>query len=100
MPLNTGAFDLIKVRLSTALDDIGSLVETDAKMRCPVKTGHLRSSISHHKEGADTVVIGTNVEYAPYVHYGTYKMAARPFLQDALDSQMGNIMTILSKVSD
>jgi hypothetical protein len=46
------------------------LVENDAKKRCPVDTGQLRQSITHEVEG-NTGVIGTNVEYAPYVEYGT-----------------------------
>lgn len=46
------------------------LVENDAKKNCPVDTGQLRQSITHEVEG-NTGVIGTNVEYAPYVEYGT-----------------------------
>lgn len=32
----------------------------------------------------DKVYIGTNVEYAPYIELGTVKMAARPFLKNAV----------------
>lgn len=32
-----------------------------------------------------TVIIGTNVEYAEYVHNGTTGMAARPFLREGID---------------
>lgn len=32
----------------------------------------------------DKVYIGTNVEYGPYIELGTYKMAARPFLKNAI----------------
>lgn len=35
-----------------------------------VHTGNLRNSIVHEVED-DTVVIGTNVHYAPYVEFGT-----------------------------
>lgn len=31
-----------------------------------------------------SVYIGTNVEYAPYIELGTYRMASRPFLRKAL----------------
>lgn len=54
------------------------LVENDAKKRCPVDTGQLRQSITHEVEG-NTGVIGTNVEYAPYVEYGTGKYASGPY---------------------
>lgn len=47
------------------------VVENDAKKRCPVgKTGILRNSIIHWTEGKEGN-IGTRVEYAPYVCYGT-----------------------------
>lgn len=50
------------------------LVQGDAKMLCPVNDGRLRNSI----QGATTDdgtritgVVSTNVEYAPYVEFGT-----------------------------
>ncbi|WP_334111256.1 HK97-gp10 family putative phage morphogenesis protein [Thermodesulfitimonas autotrophica] len=58
-----------------ALVRAGLLVERDAKKLCPVDTGRLRTSISHRLTGAGTknpaVEVGTNVEYAPYVEFGT-----------------------------
>lgn len=33
----------------------------------------------------NTVVVGSNVEYAEYVHNGTSKMAGRPFLREGID---------------
>ena len=39
-----------------------------------------------------TVHIGTNVEYAQHLEYGTVKMAKQPFLRRAFDEQRGNIM--------
>lgn len=86
---------------------IGSLaarVETAAKGRCPVGTpestgkpgyvgGRLRSSINWRieLEGDELVgIIGTNVEYAIYVHEGTRYMAARPFLVDGLQAVTGS----------
>ena len=60
---------------------IGIKAERYAKARCPVGTpestgkkgyrgGTLRNSITFQVEG-DTLSIGTNVEYAPYVELGT-----------------------------
>lgn len=37
------------------------------------------------------VYIGTNVEYAPYVHYGTSKMSPNKFLLNACDRNMEQI---------
>ena len=34
--------------------------------------------------GEDTVSVGNSLEYAPFVHEGTYKMKGRPYLRDGL----------------
>ena len=66
------------------LEAIGLTAEGYAKLACPVDTGRLRNSISHAVDEADgAVYIGTNVEYAPYVEYGTSKMKAQPYLKPA-----------------
>lgn len=36
------------------------------------------------KPDKNTVFVGTNVEYAPYVEFGTTRMKARPYLKPAL----------------
>lgn len=66
---------------------LGIKVQSAARRRCPVDTGRLRSSIGvTQKETAQGAVtsIGTNVEYALYVHEGTRFQQGRPFLADAL----------------
>lgn len=50
------------------------LVEADAKKECPVDMGVLRASITSDvqvDESGITGIIGSNLEYAPYVHNGT-----------------------------
>ncbi|MAH45855.1 hypothetical protein CMI37_08490 [Candidatus Pacearchaeota archaeon] len=51
-------------------------VEALAKKSTVVDTGRLRSSITH-SFGKNEARVGTNVEYAIYVEYGTQKMEAR-----------------------
>jgi len=51
-----------------------------------IDSGRLRDSIKF-KVSNDDVKVGTNVEYAPYQEYGTYKIAARPYLRPALDQK-------------
>lgn len=46
------------------------LVEADSKILCPVDDGQLRQSITYEVDNY-TGAVGTNVEYAPYVHQGT-----------------------------
>lgn len=50
------------------------LVERDAKANCPVDLGILRASITHEVSVTPLCItgcIGSNLEYAPYVHNGT-----------------------------
>lgn len=62
-------------------------VESAAIRGCPVDTGRLRSSITHEVDrDSEGLVgtVGTNVEYAPYVEFGTSHNQAQPFLRPAL----------------
>lgn len=46
----------------------------------------------------DTVVIGTNVEYAEFVHNGTVKMSPRPFLLDGVNRSTERIEELLNQI--
>lgn len=59
-------------------------IEREAKLRAPVDTGMLRGSITSTGGGSE-YEIGTNVEYAPFIEYGTSKMSAQPFLSPAFE---------------
>lgn len=78
--------------IQTALEAIGLRCARHAAMNISgadghptrVHTGNLRNSISHQVAGAEEAVyVGTNVEYAVYVHDGTRKMDPNRFLRDA-----------------
>jgi HK97 gp10 family phage protein len=78
---------LNQVGLSFTVDDLaeGALViAQQAENNCPVDTGFLRSTVFVQEVGND-VEIGFSAEYASYVEFGTYKMAAQPFLRPAFD---------------
>jgi HK97 gp10 family phage protein len=47
-------------------------------------TGTLRNSIAHEVVSSQRVRVGTNVEYAPFLEFGTARMAPRPFMRPAL----------------
>ena len=67
--------DGIKSAIGAALEEIGLLAENYAAKKCPFDTGNLRGSITHEVDTAgNAVYIGTNVEYAPYVEFGTRHM--------------------------
>lgn len=53
-----------------------------------VDTGRLRASITHrieHDGGESVAYVGTNVEYAPHLEFGTKRMAPRPFMVPAIE---------------
>lgn len=61
-----------------------------------VDTGNLMNSIGFKVDRKDqSVTIGTNVEYAHFVEFGTSKMRPRPFLRTALVEHKADILKIL-----
>lgn len=90
----------LEEKIKTALDTIGIVCESHAKKNCPVDTGNLRNSITH-KVGNDNrhVVIGTNVEYAPYVENGTSNenYPKQPFLKPAIEDNVNQYRMIVEK---
>lgn len=50
------------------------------------RTGDLQRDVSYEVErsGDNTVDVGNSLEYAIFVHDGTRRMAARPYIKDAL----------------
>ena len=79
------------------LEEWGLTAEAYASDYCPVDTGRLRASISHDTD-EDTMYLGTNVEYAPYVELGTSRMDAQPFLRPAIENHMDEYKDILNDV--
>jgi len=73
----------VEEELNKAVERIACLVEGEAKRLCPVRTGRLRASIHTGKIEDGVYYVGTNVHYAPYVEFGTRKMAARSYLRPA-----------------
>lgn len=49
-------------------------------------------------EGKEAVYIGTNVEYAAYVHEGTDRMAPNRFLKNAVEKNKSEFEQIISQV--
>jgi hypothetical protein len=67
-----------------------------SQMRTPVKTGDLhRSETTRVESTGERGYLGTNVTYAPYVHYGTKYMAARPFFEEGIEDSRQEILKIL-----
>lgn len=52
------------------------------------QTGNLQRDVSYevHAE-TGSVDVGNTLEYAPFVHEGTYKLKGRPYIRDALTGE-------------
>lgn len=77
----------LKIETAADLSRLGLDIQNRARELCPVDTGRLRSSI-RAVDGKDAtgvyVDVGTNVEYAPHVEFGTSRMPAQPYMRPAL----------------
>ena len=105
--------------ITAALVSGGLLIANKAKELAPWETGSLRRSIHvgghvdmtkdydpagdlqrHGAEYSDlgarapkTVVVGTNLEYAPYQEYGTSRgVPAHPYMKPAMDIERDNVI--------
>lgn len=74
----------------------GLAVESSARLKAPVRTGHLRRNII--STATDTEAeIGVDLNVVPYAWYqeaGTSRMQAHPYLRPALESQKPAIIAI------
>jgi HK97 gp10 family phage protein len=78
----------LEAKMPVILEKLGQAGENNAVMEITalgaVDTGNLRNSITHETD-SDTAYVGTNVEYAPYVEFGTRRYPhERPFLRNAI----------------
>ena len=86
-----------------ALEIIGGKAESYAKKLCPVDTGRLRNSITHQQYDEHTEVVGTNVEYAPFVELGHHTTSgkpvqAKPFLRPAAENHTAEYKRIVDTI--
>lgn len=95
--------DEMNKKKAKALEIIGGKAESYAKKLCPVDTGNLRNSITHQQLDENTEVIGTNVEYAPYVELGHRKVGGgnvppKHFLRPAAENHAEEYKKIVEMV--
>ena len=72
------------------------LVQGQAKLLCPVDTGRLRNSIVY-QVSKDDATIGTDVEYAAYVEFGTRGRKPKSYLRLAIDKNKQEIKDVFRK---
>ena len=83
--------DAMRAKLVPAVQAGALLIENDAKLNSPVRTGTLRRSIhtdvDQESEDRVSARVSPGVDYGVYVEMGTRKMAAHPYLRPAFESQ-------------
>lgn len=83
--LNSLAVDLARVpsrvqqKAPLVVRKVAADIERDAKLFAPIDTGFLRNSIGVDRPGPLEAVIGPTAEYAPYLEFGTSRMAPPPW---------------------
>lgn len=75
--------------LRANVEHLLAMAAEEARKRCPVDTGRLRRGIEtdiNTGEGASEVVgeLFDDVDYAPFVEFGTRYMRAQPFLRPGM----------------
>jgi HK97 gp10 family phage protein len=61
-------------------------IQAHAQGRAPVDTGTLKNSIQAVRVGAAHWRVVVGADYGVYVEYGTYRMAAQPYLRPAVQT--------------
>lgn len=78
----------MREKASAAVRATAFSVEGIAKTKVAVDTGNLKNSIQVDTDTGNDLEaeVSTNVEYAVYQEYGTYKMAAHPYMTPAAEA--------------
>lgn len=104
---------IIKTNVKEILDSLNSdqlgravmagayVIESAAKMLTPIDTGNLVNSIATELVSSDDVSafsqVGTGVEYALHVEYGTKNMQAQPYMRPALDENIEAVKATIQR---
>lgn len=92
----------MKEKREQTIKKIAMFVEAESKLRAPVLTGHLRRSITHETESDEEVskaFIGSNVEYAPVVEFGSIikNIKAQSYLRPSIEENIGEIQDMIKQ---
>ena len=84
---NNGSVDTGRLRFSV-YSDTSRIKYLEAEVGTKLSEAPRRSYKSSRGKGRKKMRWNTNVEYAPYVEYGTSKSKAKPFLRPAYDKNI------------
>jgi hypothetical protein len=71
----------------------------DMQRRTPVDTGALRASESVESDD-QRLTLRAGTDHALYVHQGTRRMTARPFMRDAAEAGMATIVANIAAAAE
>ena len=99
LPRSLVPFDF-KTFMATKIKELSFLIEREAKLVTPVKTGRLRASIGVRNLQPLGGEVSTNTHYAIYVHEGTRYMMGRPFMKMGAESALSDFNANFKKEVD
>lgn len=70
-----------------------------AQSMAPVDTGNLHGSIGMDTPAPLSAVVGPTANYAPYVEWGTHRMAPQPFMGPAADAVEPNFVAAIAAIA-
>lgn len=85
----------VKKQMQRAIEESVIIIESDAKLLCPVNTGTLKRSITYEVNASENKVkgsVGSNVEYAYWVD------KKRPYLEASVDKNLDNVKRKIEEV--
>lgn len=93
---DSGAVDSGRLRMSVTTDveavkGWSASIEADLTKVPPKK-------LRKERNGRKPKGVSTNVEYAQYIEYGTYKMAARPFFRPSVEKNTARFCKNVAKI--
>lgn len=82
----------------------GNVLLNGIKPRAPFLSGNLRRSY-HQEDGRVTatsasVLVGTDLEYAPYQEFGTRYQSGTPHVRPAIDAERGRILREIADAAE
>ena len=91
--------DDVLPRLRAVVSIAAHNIERRGKEKVPVDTGATKDSIQPEfgSQGL-SARIGPSTTYAPFLEFGTHRMAARPFMVPALELERGPFIEAIKKV--
>lgn len=82
-----------------ALTAVGEFTRSESQVRSPVRTGNLRDSNDYQVDmPGKRVIIGNSVDYAEFVHEGTSRQRAQPWLENSVLENVGRIKALISEM--